>query len=756
MQRSSYILLILFVLVSCKKDLTELDKYQPPDWLKGKLFTQILAQPGLDYFAEALKITEMDTIINTSGLYTVFAPNNDAFDKYFASNPQYDGKIKNIPIDYLERMVAYHIILNSWSKIQFSSTNLGGWIDLGGEKITQRAYKKESLLRDENKKYSTQLNEFQQYTILTNPGNHQNTVYTQSRKYAPVFFKEYFETYNIPHTDYEYYFNRPYTGGLFFCNAQILNEQEIPAENGYIYIIDRVVEPLLTAEEILKADYPDYSYDQFLDLIYEFPFFSPNFEATYRQPGAGLGFEVDTLFNLDYPELAFNIHSEITDPQKTRPTASIQYHNSLFAPTNKAFDEFINTYISGPGQWGRLSNVPRAIKKIIVNSYMVPDIIYKSNIDQGFINGEMDEVILPESSIIQTEFGSNAIFIGLNEAIVPRAFSSVSAPVYLRRGYFTLMNAIEETRILAALKNRDQNIAFFVVPDLSPGTLVDSSLIVNVRNNQISFLTYDHALDNNRTMPISDVRKKILNHIGASLPKGAANIEFVKNLAGNYIVFDNINKTVSGTSPTTFGTNGDSLIVVKVNILDELTDNGQTYEIGSWFSFSKIPMSVRIQSINPKFLQLLVQAGLAIKLIGNEYQLTFLSPGTNYTAFIPSSEALDAYRTDTLTKSELTQFIRNHFIPDHLIFTDGNVLSGSYLTMNSSQNKKMNLSTGPDFISVLNRNGEEHVRIEPVEGQSNLTSASQLGAPGSSQEWNFVTTGVVHVIDKVLEPQLFY
>ena len=743
-------------MVSCKKDLTELDKYKPPSWLKGKLFTQIVAQPGLESFAEALRITEMDTIINTSGLYTVFAPNNDAFDEYFASNPQYDGEIKNIPIEHLERIVNYHIIQNSWSKVQITATNLSGWIDLGGEEVTQRAYKKESLLRDENKKYFIQRNENQRYTILRDPGNYNNTVYSQSRKYVPVFFKEYFETYNIPYTDYEYYFNRPFDGELFFANAQVLNEQEIPAENGYIYIIDRVVEPLPTAEEILEAEYSDHSYSQFLDLIYEFPVFTPNFEATYRQPGADLGFDVDTLFNLNYPQLAFNIHSEITDPQRTRPTASIQYHNALFAPTNEAFDEFISTYISGPGQWGRLSNVPRAIKKIIVNSYMVPDIIYKSDIDKGFINGEMDEIFLSESNIIHNEFGSNATFIGLNEAIVPRAFSSVSAPVYLRSGYFTLMNAIEETRILAALKNRDQNIAFFIVPDLAPGTLVDSSLIVNVRNNNISFLTYDRSLDNMRTMPIGDIRKKLLNHIGVSLPTGSASIEFVKNLAGNYLVFDNINNTISGTSSTTFGTNGDSLIVIEANILDEVTDNGRTYEIDSWFSFSKIPMSTRIQSMNPQFLQLLVEAGLAVQLIGNEYQLNFLSPGTNYTAFIPTSQALDSYNTDTLTKPELEQLLRNHFIPGQLIFTDGKVLSGGYLTMNSSQNQMINLSTGPDFISVLNNKGEEYVRIEPVAGISNLTSASQLGAFDSSQDWNFVTTGVVHTIDKVLESKLIY
>ncbi|HUX56472.1 MAG TPA: fasciclin domain-containing protein [Bacteroidales bacterium] len=71
---------------SCRK---EIDKYQRPDWLKGKLYSQIESTPDLDSFTVCLKISGFDSIINTSGSFTVFAPGNEAFIEYFSKNPLY-------------------------------------------------------------------------------------------------------------------------------------------------------------------------------------------------------------------------------------------------------------------------------------------------------------------------------------------------------------------------------------------------------------------------------------------------------------------------------------------------------------------------------------------------------------------------------------------------------------------------------------------------------------------------------------------
>ena len=74
------ILPLLFVLIlfySCRDDM-KVDKYERPDWLAGKLHTQILAQDELSTFAKCIELAGYDSVVNISGSYTVFAPTNEA------------------------------------------------------------------------------------------------------------------------------------------------------------------------------------------------------------------------------------------------------------------------------------------------------------------------------------------------------------------------------------------------------------------------------------------------------------------------------------------------------------------------------------------------------------------------------------------------------------------------------------------------------------------------------------------------------
>ena len=76
---------------------------------------------------------------------------------------------------------------------------------------------------------------------------------TDSRKYAPIFFKEYFDIYDLKTDDYAFYFDRPIEGAddIYFAGAKVIGD-EIFAENGFVYNIDRVVDPLQNAYELLE------------------------------------------------------------------------------------------------------------------------------------------------------------------------------------------------------------------------------------------------------------------------------------------------------------------------------------------------------------------------------------------------------------------------------------------------------------------------------------------------------------------------
>src|SRR4030042_1138972 len=138
--------LIVTFFCRCINDPEEDEKYKRPDWLAGKVYTQIKKQPELSTFARCVELTGYDTIINISGSYTVFAPNNEAFSIYFQNHPEYNS-VEDIPITKVIKIVKYHIVQNPWSKIQLRSLDVFGWIDtLDIDNNKPRGYKRETLL----------------------------------------------------------------------------------------------------------------------------------------------------------------------------------------------------------------------------------------------------------------------------------------------------------------------------------------------------------------------------------------------------------------------------------------------------------------------------------------------------------------------------------------------------------------------------------------------------------------------------------
>lgn len=740
---------------SCEKP-EETEKYKRPDWLAGKLYDQITDQESLSTFAEALSLTGYDTIINVSGVYTVFAPTNEAFVEFLSDHEQYVGDISNIPEEELIRIVKFHIIQNPWNRTQLQTLNPNGWITDDDHPIASKpwSFKRQTLLSEDNEKYyykSVRGN----YTLVDSTRSDQfKIVYSGNRKFAPIFFDDFFQLNNLSSEDYAFYFGRPYeAGNLYFANAQL--GAEIFAENGFVYPVDRVIEPAKNGRELLNDETGASSYSAFLNLIYQFPEFNFNKEATFNQAEAIAGLTFDSLFNLTYPDLIFNIHDEEYEGSYGKST---QFHYGLMAPNDDAFQKMMNEVVtanSGYPHWTDQASIPDEVKKLIINAHMSEFPVYKSNFTEGFYNGLDDKITLSESNIAEKYFGSNCTFLGLKEAIVPRAFTSVTAPVYLRPGYATFMRAMEYSRVLPALKRPGTDFAFYVISDETLD--IDSSLMVRWIDkdlNRYSLRAYDRGGEQMLSMSRNELAKRILNQVAVNRPVGDARKEFLENLAGNYIVIDNTNNTAQGSKPNVYGYLGDSILVPNLPPvkLDEPTDNGETYEVKSWFGYSKNTLFALVQSY-AKFYSLLAQAGM---IDTKKYEFTFINTGDYYTVFAPSDHALTAAGADTLPKADLQELLRYHFVRDHLIFTDGKKPAGYYETMRKEESLNdftveyaaLNLVPGTDYIEILNEEGDLYYRIEEAGNKTNRMGISYTGE--TDDYWEFITTSVVHEIDTVL------
>ncbi len=751
---------LLFMLIySCKQ---EPDIYKRPEWLAGKVYTQIKEQPELSTFATCIELTGYDKILDVSGSYTVFAPSNQAFQTYFSQNTKYKS-VQDIPIAELTKIVKYHIVQNPWSKIQLRNLDIYGWIDtLDVNNDKPKGFKRETLLLDPNRKYgvlSSGKDQESKFVIIdTLASTRYRKVITDSRKFVPIFYQEYFDIYELKKSDYEFYFNRPFDSpnDIYFAGAKIVSD-EISAENGFVYKIDRVVEPLQNASQIIANKTGTYKYTDFLDVINLFPTFRYNREKTFQQPGADQGLAVDSLFDLTYPTLAFNIAAEKTNvPRGTfglPSNVTIRYHHGLMAPTNEAFQAFVDEYIKIPNGWGTFAGAPENIKRIIANTYMSENTIYPTDFEKGFYNGELDIVKLDPADIVEKKFGSNSTFIGLKKAIVPRAFKSVTGPVYLQRGYSKVMFAIEISGLLSALKRQNADYTFFCENDAN--SAVDSSLIYYPLTRRFSAFLVSPGSFQEYPLTINDLRTLLLNQVATGRAKGIARKEFIPNLAGNIIIFNNVTGEVSGTGATTRGFRGTLAQPEFPVLLSNKQDNGLTYEVKNWFSFSSPSLFSKISTDYPRFHALLKKAGLTND---KEFRYNFVTDNDFYTVFLPSDKAIDDAGLNALPVAQLRNILLFHFIQGEMIFTDGKKAGGYFETARIDEKStqyttiftSLNVKTGIDLIEIPKKDGANYVRIEEADKKTNLLTGVTKGT-GQEVFPIIYNNGVIHEIDKVLQ-----
>lgn len=758
------IALSMLLFMGCRKD--EVNKYVRPTWLAGKLYTQVLTKPELSTFAQLLHVSGYDTILNISGSYTVFAPTNDAFTTYFQSSKY--KSIADIPKAEAVRLVKYHLVQDAWSKKQLESLDIYGWIDtLDLNNNLPKGYKRMTLLLEKNQKYGVRYSKYKRQSstlyrtdvidsTLT-PWNRR--VYTDSRKFAPIFFKQYFDIYNLSTADYSFYYGRPFDGpsDLYYSNAKIVSD-EIIAENGFVFEVDRVVEPLENGMEILADKTKPNSYTSYLNLVNQFAEMDFNQTATNKQPGADQGLRVDSLFNLRYPQLVFDINSEKTKAPKGSyglpGDVTIRYHHGIVAPTNEALNQLINQYLAGGNNWGSLENAPENIKRIIANSSLSINPVYQTDIQKGFLNGESDIITVDESSIVQKQYASNCTFIGVNKPIVPRAFSSVTGPVYTRKGFSKVMFAIEKSGLLSALKRKDANYSFFVESDAN--TSADSSFIYEPLKEAFSAITLYPAIKKTG-LSVNDLRLLLLNHIAVDQPNRLARKEFIRNLAGNYLIFDNISKEVKGTAQTTYGYRGSIPVKDVPRLISNNADNGSTYEIDNWFNFASNDLFTTISTRFPKFHNLLKKAGLSQDKL---FKYSFISDNQYYTVFVPSDSVLNVTNTDAMSQKQLQDFVLLHFVQGQLIFTDGKQSDGYYETARIDESStpyttvytKIRITPGIDKITIPSKTGAPVVVVNESTN-TNILVARNLSTTGTEAYTNSVNNGVVHEIKQVIQKE---
>ncbi len=579
-------LIILFsILTACEK-LSDQDMYKRPDWLPGKLYTTVSVQENLTLFTECLRLSGLDKILDVSGSWSVFAPTDDAMKQFLAENKY--SSLSDIPLEQLVKITEFHIIQNPWSLEQLKSLGVNGWSTGEDANSNPLAFKRETMLRNPVEKYWIKRAKKKEMIVMDSTASDgYKRVYVQSRKYVPIFYDEYLKVNGITSADFRFYFDRAFEpGNVYYAGAKILTS-DILAENGFVHIIDKVVSPMLNARELLEIEMPGESYKLFMEMVcWYYPEFEANKTATFNQPEVRLGGVVDTLWDLNYTNLAFDLHSErIYNLNQT-----LLRHNGMFIPTDDAFSEFIDgtlTAKSGFPHWANLKTLPQDIVDIIISQNFKSSPIYPSTNQYKEIFKEGNRYHQKEEGIIRKEFGSNCTFIGLNTYNPDRVFTSVTGPVFCRPNYSIFRRAMLYSGAYEAIANHTGKLLFFPIPDYA--LMGDSTLMINwidIDNDIYNFQVYNKLKHQFENVGSSTLKNWILNQVGVSV-SNVNGKEIIRTLGGYNITWNHTSNTIQGPYPCTKGYKSDITVTCSPVPLDEPADNGKTLTVGYWFNFTK-------------------------------------------------------------------------------------------------------------------------------------------------------------------------
>jgi len=410
--------------------------YQEPDWLKGSIYEVLQERGDYSIFLKGIELAGFKSIVNGKSILTVMAPTDSAFNAYLEEH--YGGKsIEELPRAELKKLIGFHILYYAFDKEKLINFRPGE-----GDGAT-----KEEKLKNAGLYYKHRTKSQDGLSLEIDTAGAEVSVYHMER-FLPVFSYRMFQTKQIDAKyNYEYFF--PTTAwrddaGFNVSNAAV-TEYSVLADNGYVYLIDRVLKPLETiyAELASNEDYSD-----FLELYDKYEYYQLDENLTLEY-GDGTD-----LYQHYHTSPLPNIACEwpVTDYKKVTDLAFVSY--SVFAPSNEAFRGFFREYWE-VGGYDSLSEVSmQSIEYLLYNSVYSSSMVFPEEITKGLIENSYGTVIkfdvdrIPQAN---RKICVNGSFYGCSELTPPAMFGSVTGPAFQYKKYSYFLKMLNTADLILTL-----------------------------------------------------------------------------------------------------------------------------------------------------------------------------------------------------------------------------------------------------------------------------------------------------------------
>lgn len=391
--------------------------FETPSWIGGSIYECLQDDGNYNIFLKGVEMSGYQPIVDGKSILTVMAPNDDAMRQYLKDNYGTES-IENVPVDEVKKLVGFHILYYAFDK-----TKLMNFRPNEGDQATEEE-------KNENAGLYYKFRTRSQDPLSYKNTETKDTAIYHFERLMPVFSHYMFRTKGIDaKKNYEYFYpGTTWTGadGFNIANASV-NEYAGTSTNGYYYKIDRVLKP---TETIYKELQTSGKYTKFLAEYDKYGKYDVDDDLT-REYGNGT-----TIYQHSYTNRLPNIDCEwpTTDYQQISQMALSAF--SVFAPTDKAWNDFFNDYWH-EGGYESLDDVDStAIADILFNSVCSQSIVFPEEINNGTVLNPSNEVI----SFNTDEIGdrivcTNGVLYGCDVLTPPAKYISVTGPVYQKKMY---------------------------------------------------------------------------------------------------------------------------------------------------------------------------------------------------------------------------------------------------------------------------------------------------------------------------------
>lgn len=220
------------------------EHYEKPGWLKGSAWDVLANEYEGKYsiFLEAAELAGFRPVLEGKALATVMAPDNDAFMAYLEKEGYVS--VRDMPMDELKKLIGFHLVYYSYNKSDLE--NFRPQSDVVDEEDTD-------VLPGMYYKFRTRSSS--PTSLGVDPTTNDLVTVYHLERFVLFFLTTCFRPRELmPKRTMNIFIQTlfgPGDAGFNVSNATV-KDYQIIANNGYIYAIDQVLEPLETIYTVMK------------------------------------------------------------------------------------------------------------------------------------------------------------------------------------------------------------------------------------------------------------------------------------------------------------------------------------------------------------------------------------------------------------------------------------------------------------------------------------------------------------------------